>query len=91
MKHRRKLRRGAILALVLVMLCNAIPARANTEKQAPKVTVNTYSALQEALENAEVGDVIGVKEVIRIPTTAYLDYAGVTIRRMSGSARLMVR
>ena len=34
MKHRRKLRRGAILALVLVMLCNAIPARANTTEQA---------------------------------------------------------
>lgn len=63
MKHRRKLRRGAILALVLVMLCNAIPAKASTTE----ISVGSYEELIVAIEQAENMDTIVISSRIFIP------------------------
>lgn len=63
MKHRKKLRRGAILALVLVLLCNAIPARANTTE----IYVSSYEELVGAIAQAENMDTIVISSIIVIP------------------------
>lgn len=63
---KKGLRRMAILALVLVLLCNNT-MRANATTGAPSVTVRSYVALYTALGKAKDGDVIGIKGVITIP------------------------
>ncbi len=82
------LRRIAILALVLVLLCsNTMRASASTE--APSVTVSSYVALYTALEKAKDGDVIGIKGAITIPSPDALEYASVTLKRMEAGAKLI--
>ncbi len=62
MKH-RKLRRLAILALVLVLLFNTIGAQASTGG----VTVNSYEELVEAIKQADDMDVITIGSFFVIP------------------------
>lgn len=85
-----KLRRVAILALVLVLLTsNTIGAQASTTDTAPKVTVSGYTGLYNALSKAKAGEVIGVKGTIVIPSPATYDYTGVTLRRMEAGAKII--
>lgn len=88
MKH-RKLRRMAILALVLILAFNTLGAKAETTEKAPTVTVSTYRELCDALESAKGGEVIGITVSINIPTTAHLEPVGVIIKRMSPNAKLL--
>lgn len=87
---RKKLRRGAILALVLVLLSNTIGAQASTTDQAPTVTVSSYYELSNALGKAEGGDVIGVNGTIIVPNPDSLD-KGVILKRMHRDARIIFR
>lgn len=83
-----KLRRVAILALVLVLLIsNTVGANASTGN--PSITVSTYADLCNALENAENGDIIGIKGVIHIPSPDALEYTSVTLKRMEVGAKLI--
>ena len=85
-----KLRRVAILALVLVLFTsNTIGALASTTDTAPKVTVSSYTGLYTALDKAKAGEVIGVKGTIVIPSPATYDYTGVTLRRMEAGAKII--
>lgn len=52
MKHRKKIRRGAILALVLVLLLNTMGVQAGTG--APSITVNSYVGLYTTLSTPVV-------------------------------------
>ena len=78
----------AILALVLVLLCNNT-MRANATTGAPSVTVRSYVALYTALGKAKDGDVIGIKGVITIPSPATVEYASVTLKRMEAGAKII--
>ncbi|MGN0160888.1 MAG: hypothetical protein ACI4AQ_05830 [Lachnospiraceae bacterium] len=89
MKHRKKMRRGAILALVLVLLLNTMGVQAGTG--APSITVNSYVGLYTTLENARDGDVIGIKGTIVVPSPDKLDYACVTLKRMEAGAKIIFR
>lgn len=85
-----KLRRVAILALVLVLFAsNTIGALASTTDTAPKVTVSSYTGLYTALDKAKAGDVIGIKGTIVIPSPATYDYSGVTLKRMEAGAKIV--
>ena len=48
--NKRKLRRVAIVALVLVLLCNTLGVQAETG--APAVTVSSYEELVNAIDQA---------------------------------------
>lgn len=89
MKHGKKIRRGAILALVLVLLLNTMGVQAGTG--APSITVNSYVGLYTTLENARDGDVIGIKGTIVVPSPDNLDYACVTLKRMEAGAKIIFR
>lgn len=93
MKNRKKLRRVAILALVLVLLGNTIGANASTgeTKEPPTVTVSSYGELYTAYAEASNGEVIGVKGTIVIPTVISLESKQVTFRRMEASAKIIFR
>lgn len=83
-----KLRRVAILALVLVLFTSNT-MRASASTGAPSITVSNYEDLCSALERAEAGDIIGVKNVIRIPSSSTLEYESVTLKRMGANAKLI--
>lgn len=88
MKH-RKLRRLAILALVLVLLFNTIGAQASTGE--PTVIVDSYGALYTAIAEAKDGDVIGVKGIITIPAIVTLEANGyIVIKRMEADAKIVI-
>ena len=55
--NKRKLRRVAIVALVLVLLCNTLGVQASTKKDDPTVIVKDYGSLYTAIAeaNAEEG------------------------------------
>ncbi len=85
---KKKLRRGAILVMVLVLLfSNTMGAKADTGE--PTTTVNSYVGLYTALEKAKNGDVIGIKGVITIPSPDALNYATVTLKRMEAGAKIV--
>lgn len=87
---RKKLRRGAILALVLVLLfSNTVGATGNTVEEEPDVIVNNYGELYTAYTEAENGAVIGIKNVINIPTLISFDTKYVTFKRMGAGAKLL--
>lgn len=91
MKHRKKLRRVAILALVLVLLCNTLGVNASTgQEQEPKVTVSDYGSLYSAYAEAQSGDVIGIRGTIVIPTLIKLEKS-ITFKRMEAGAKLIFR
>ena len=71
MKHRKKIRRGAILALVLVLLLNTMGVQAGTGE--PTVTVSDYGSFYTAVAEDRDGDVIGISGVISIPSIVTLD------------------
>ena len=56
--NKRKLRRVAIVALVLVLLCNTLGVQASTKKDDPTVIVkdygSLYTAIAEAIDNWEM-------------------------------------
>lgn len=47
--NKRKLRRVAIVALVLVLLCNTLGVQASTKKDDPTVIVKDYGSLYTAI------------------------------------------
>lgn len=63
MKHRKNLRRGAILALVVVLLFNVIPAQASTTE----ISVGSYEELMVAIEQAENMDTIIITSFLVVP------------------------
>ena len=63
--NKRKLRRVAIVALVLVLLCNTLGVQAETG--APAVTVSSYEELVNAIDQASNLDTILIEAVIWIP------------------------
>lgn len=50
--NKRKLRRVAIVALVLVLLCNTLGVQASTKKDDPTVIVKDYGSLYTAIAEA---------------------------------------
>lgn len=50
--NKRKLRRVAIVALVLVLLCNTLGVQASTKKDDPRVIVKDYGSLYTAIAEA---------------------------------------
>lgn len=65
--NKRKLRRVAIVALVLVLLCNTLGVQASTKKDDPTVIVKDYGSLYTAIAEAKDNDVIGIQGTITIP------------------------
>lgn len=55
--NKRKLRRVAIVALVLVLLCNTLGVQASTKKDDPTVIVKDYGSLYTAIAEAKGVDV----------------------------------
>ena len=62
--NKRKLRRVAIVALVLVLLCNTLGVQASTKKDDPTVIVKDYGSLYTAIAEAKDNDVIGIQGTI---------------------------
>ena len=86
-----KLRRVAILALVLVLFTsNTMRASATTGD--PTTIVDSYGALYTAIVEAGDGDVIGVKGTISIPATIAMDAGDryIVIKRMEADAKLLI-
>ena len=54
--NKRKLRRVAIVALVLVLLCNTLGVQASTKKDDPTVIVKDYGSLYTAIAEAKGSD-----------------------------------
>ena len=81
--NKRKLRRVAIVALVLVLLCNTLGVQAETG--APAVTVSSYEELVSAIDQASNLDTILIGAVIWIPEGASLgDGSKTVILKSSG-------
>ncbi|WP_195230402.1 right-handed parallel beta-helix repeat-containing protein [Coprococcus comes] len=81
--NKRKLRRVAIVALVLVLLCNTLGVQAETG--APAVTVSSYEELVSAIDQASNLDTILIGAVIWIPEGASLgDSSKTVILKSSG-------
>lgn len=81
--NKRKLRRVAIVALVLVLLCNTLGVQAETG--APAVTVSSYEELVNAIDQASNLDTILIGAVIWIPEGARLgDSSKTVILKSSG-------
>lgn len=81
--NKRKLRRVAIVALVLVLLCNTLGVQAETG--APAVTVSSYEELVNAIDQASNLDTILIEAVIWIPEGASLgDSSKTVILKSSG-------
>ena len=55
--NKRKLRRVAIVALVLVLLCNTLGVQASTKKDDPTVIVKDYGSLYTAIAEAKDNEV----------------------------------
>lgn len=62
--NKRKLRRVAIVALVLVLLCNTLGVQAETG--APAVTVSSYEELVNAIDQASNLDTIRKRQIMRV-------------------------
>lgn len=91
--NKRKLRRVAIVALVLVLLCNTLGVQASTKKDDPTVIVKDYGSLYTAIAEAKDNDVIGIQGTITIPAIVDLNMSenkAVTLRRMEAGAKLVV-
>lgn len=85
MKHRKKLRRGAILALVVVLLFNVIPAQASTTE----ISVGSYEELMVAIEQAENMDTITITSFLVVPMGSTLgDSFKQVIIKFTGSGML---
>lgn len=81
--NKRKLRRVAIVALVLVLLCNTLGVQAETG--APAVTVSSYEELVNAIDQASNLGTILIEAVIWIPEGASLgDSSKTVILKSSG-------
>lgn len=81
--NKRKFRRVAIVALVLVLLCNTLGVQAETG--APAVTVSSYEELVNAIDQASNLDTILIGAVIWIPEGASLgDSSKTVILKSSG-------
>lgn len=91
--NKRKLRRVAIVALVLVLLCNTLGVQASTKKDDPTVIVKDYGSLYTAIAEAKDNDVIGIQGTIMIPAIVDLNMSenkAVIFRRMEAGAKLVV-
>lgn len=91
--NKRKLRRVAIVALVLVLLCNTLGVQASTKKDDPTVIVKDYGSLYTAIAEAKDNDVIGIQGTITIPAIVDLNMSenkAVILRRMEAGAKLAV-
>lgn len=91
--NKRKLRRVAIVALVLVLLCNTLGVQASTKKNDPTVIVKDYGSLYTAIAEAKDNDVIGIQGTITIPAIVDLNMSenkAVILRRMEAGAKLVV-
>lgn len=91
--NKRKLRRAAIVALVLVLLCNTLGVQASTKKDDPTVIVKDYGSLYTAIAEAKDNDVIGIQGTITIPAIVDLNMSenkAVILRRMEAWAKLVV-
>ena len=91
--NKRKLRRVAIVALVLVLLCNTLGVQASTKKDDPTVIVKDYGSLYTAIAEAKDNDVIGIQGTITIPAIVDLNISenkAVILRRMEAGAKLVV-
>lgn len=91
--NKRNLRRVAIVALVLVLLCNTLGVQASTKKDDPTVIVKDYGSLYTAIAEAKDNDVIGVQGTITIPAIVDLNMSenkAVILRRMEAGAKLVV-
>lgn len=83
--NKRKLRRVAIVALVLVLLCNTLGVQAETG--APAVTVSSYEELVNAIDQASNLDTILIGAVIWIPEGASLGEGSKTVILMYSESR----
>lgn len=91
--NKRKLRRVAIVALVLVLLCNTLGVQASTKKDDPTVIVKDYGSLYTAIAEAKDNDVIGIQGTITIPAIVDLNISenkAIILRRMEAGAKLVV-
>ena len=91
--NKRKLRRVAIVALVLVLLCNTLGVQASTKKDDPTVIVKDCGSLYTAIAEAKDNDVIGIQGTITIPAIVDLNMSenkAVILRRMEAGAKLVV-
>ncbi|MBS5284649.1 MAG: hypothetical protein KHY46_12445 [Clostridiales bacterium] len=91
--NKRKLRRVAIVALVLVLLCNTLGVQASTKKDDPTVIVKDYGSLYTAIAEAKDNDVIGIQGTITIPAIVDLNMSenkAVILRRMKAGTKLVV-
>lgn len=91
--NKRKLRRVAIVALVLVLLCNTLGVQASTKKDDPTVIVKDYGSLYTAIAEAKDNDVIGIQGTITIPAIVDLNMSenkAVILRHMEAGAKLVV-
>ena len=88
---RKMLRRGAMLALVLILLLSHTMGALAISPKEPSVIVNSYGWLYSEIVGAQSGDVIGIRGTILIPSGAILDagYRDIELRRMDIGAKLV--
>lgn len=88
---RKMLRRGAMLALVLILLLSHTMEALAISPKEPSVIVNSYGLLYTEIAEAKSGDVIGIRGTILIPSGITLDagYRDIELRRMEVGAKLV--
>ena len=88
---RKMLRRGAMLALVLILLLSHTMGALAISPKEPSVIVNSYGWLYSEIAGAQSGDVIGIRGTIIIPSGITLDaeYKDIELRRMEIGAKLV--
>ena len=87
--NKRKLRRVAIVALVLVLLCNTLGVQAGTTKKEPDIIVSGYWELINAVNDLDEGSIIGIKGTIEMQLDTSITGKYLIIRRMEPDAKLV--
>ena len=87
--NKRKLRRVAIVALVLVLLCNTLGVQAGTTKKEPDIVVSGYWELINAVNDLDEGSIIGIKGTIEMQLDTSITGKYLIIRRMEPDAKLV--
>lgn len=88
---RKMLRRGAMLALALILLLSHTMGALAINPKEPSVIVDSYGLLYTEIAEAQSGDVIGIRGTIIIPSGITLDagYRDIELRRMEIGAKLV--
>lgn len=87
--NKRKLRRVAIVALVLVLLCDTLGVQAGTTKKEPDIIVSGYWELINAVNDFDEGSIIGIKGTIGMQLGTSITGKYLIIRRMEPDAKIV--